>query len=68
VGVIEAVTPSEELRAFLLRFYSAWEACDFESMAEMPHLARRGPGPPFVRIGPDDEEMRTRRKLRPVLQ
>lgn len=48
------VVPSEELRAFVLRLYAAWEANDFEALREM-FSAR----PQMLAIGTDPGEWRT---------
>jgi class 3 adenylate cyclase len=45
------VVPSEELRSFMLRFYAAWEALDFDSMRAMI-----SPAPHFLTIGTDPTE------------
>jgi hypothetical protein len=34
-AAVADVVPSEELRSFLLRLYSAWEAQDFEALRDM---------------------------------
>lgn len=45
------VVPSEELRSFLLRFYAAWQAWDFEALKEMMSAE-----PHFLTIGTDPAE------------
>jgi hypothetical protein len=51
------VVPSEELRAFLQRFYAVWQRWDFDSMREMisakPHSLVIGTDPAEWWIGPD---------------
>ena len=54
---IAAVVPSEELRSFLLRLYSAWGTQDFEALREMfstgAHLLAIGTDPNEWWQGPD---------------
>ena len=45
------VVPSEELRSFMLRFYAAWQAWDFETLKEMISAE-----PHFLTIGTDPAE------------
>ena len=45
------VVPSEELRSFVLRFYAAWQAWDFETLKEMTSVE-----PHFLTIGTDPAE------------
>jgi class 3 adenylate cyclase len=45
------VVPSEELRAFMLRWYVAWQAWDFDTLKEMMST-----DPSFLSIGTDPEE------------
>jgi class 3 adenylate cyclase len=56
------VVPSEELRSFLLRFYSAWEAQEFEGLREMistgAHVLIIGTGPNEWWTGRDALEVR----------
>ena len=55
------VIPSEELRSLLLRFYAAWEASDFEAMAEMLSA-----GAHFLVVGTDPTEWWTGAAARDV--
>jgi class 3 adenylate cyclase len=54
---VAGVVPSEELRAFLLRLYAAWNALDIEAFEEMfstaPHLLLVGTDPDEWWSGPD---------------
>jgi class 3 adenylate cyclase len=56
-GSVAGVVPSEELRAFLLRIYAAWEAADTDAFEEMfsaaPHLLLVGTDPAEWWSGPD---------------
>ena len=57
----DIVVPSEELRAFMKRFYTVWQAWDFDAMKDMisakPHSLVIGTDPAEWWVGPDALEI-----------